>query len=379
MNNAFIDETITLQPTREGALTGYTFAVKDVFDVKGHTNAAGNPTWLATHEVAITTAPAIETLLAAGATLQGMTHTDELMYSLNGENIHYGTPINPLRPNSIPGGSSSGSAVAVASKAVDFALGTDTGGSVRIPSSYCGLYGIRPTHGVVNINGVIPLASQFDTVGWMARDASLLLTIGDALLTQPVRDIQTIYVPEAACALAEPQTAAKLKQSLQAIDIEMKPLKLDDLYDWSQTFRLLQGEEIWQTHGKWVAEANPVFGPDIADRFKWASTIQRDEAWQQAKLKKQQVHDTLQQLLGDHAAIAIPTTAGPAPEKGRDLALVEETRTRTMQLSCIAGLSGLPQVTMPVGDVGLSFIGGAGQDMSLLQFVRGVSQKHVKL
>lgn len=379
MHNAFIDETVTLQPTREGALTGYTFAVKDVFEVKGHTNAAGNPTWLATHDAATTTAPIIEQLLAKGATLQGMTHTDELMYSLNGENVHYGTPVNPLRPNSIPGGSSSGSAVAVAAKTVDFALGTDTGGSVRIPSSYCGLYGIRPTHGVVNIDGVIPLASQFDTVGWMARDASLLLTIAEALLTQPVRDIQTIYVPEAAWALAEPQTANTLKQTLQSINIDMKPLKLEDLYDWSQTFRLLQGAEIWQTHGAWVNEAKPVFGKGIAERFEWASTILRDEAWQHAALKKQQVHDTLQQLLGTHAAIAIPTTASPAPEKGRDLAHVEETRTRTMQLSCIAGLSGLPQVTMPVGDVGLSFIGGAGQDLSLLQFVRDVSLKHVRL
>lgn len=379
MNNAFIDKTVTLQPTSEGTLTGHTFAVKDVFDVKGHTNAAGNPTWLATYEAATATAPVIETLLSAGAILRGMTHTDELMYSLNGENVHYGTPVNPLRPNSIPGGSSSGSAVAVADQTVDFALGTDTGGSVRIPSSYCGLYGIRPTHGVVNIDGVIPLAAQFDTVGWMARDASLLLTIGEALLTQPVREIQTIYVPETAWALAERQTAETLKQALKAIDIDMKPLKLEQLYDWSQTFRLLQGAEIWQTHGTWVNEAKPVFGKDIAERFEWASTIARDDAWQRAALKKQQVHDMLEQLLGDHAAIAIPTTAGPAPEKGRDLALVEETRTHTMQLSCIAGLSGLSQVTMPVGDVGLSFIGGAGQDLSLLRFVRDVSLKHVKL
>ncbi len=104
----------------------------------------------------------------------GKAITDELTYSLNGENIHYGTPVNPKAPGRIPGGSSSGSAVAVAGELADFALGTDCGGSVRAPASFCGIYGMRPSHGRISTAGVFRLAPRFDTVGWFARDGRLL-------------------------------------------------------------------------------------------------------------------------------------------------------------------------------------------------------------
>ena len=162
-----------------GPLRGLTFAVKDVFDIAGHRTGNGNPVWLETHPPATRTASAVERVLAAGASMVGKTHTDELAYSLNGENVHYGTPINPRSPGRIPGGSSSGSAVAVAGSLVDFALGSDCGGSVRLPASYCGIYGIRTTHGLVPADGVVDLAKSFDTVGWFARDATMMLRVGD--------------------------------------------------------------------------------------------------------------------------------------------------------------------------------------------------------
>jgi hypothetical protein len=166
----------------DGPLRGLTFAVKDVFDIAGHRTGNGNPLWLETHPPATRTASAVERLLAAGAKMVGKTHTDELAYSLNGENVHYGTPINPRAPGRIPGGSSSGSAVAVAGSLVDFALGSDCGGSVRLPASYCGIYGIRTTHGLVPADGVVDLAKSFDTVGWFARDAAMMLRVGEVLL-----------------------------------------------------------------------------------------------------------------------------------------------------------------------------------------------------
>jgi amidase len=165
-----------------GPLAGLTFAAKDLFDVAGYVACAGNPDWLRTHAPAGKTAPVVQTLLEAGATLMGKTVTDELAFSMSGENIHYGTPINPAAPARIPGGSSSGSASATASKLVDFALGTDTSGSIRVPASYCGLFSLRPTHGRISCQGVIPLAPSFDTVGWVARDATLLQRIGEVLL-----------------------------------------------------------------------------------------------------------------------------------------------------------------------------------------------------
>lgn len=176
---------------QSGPLSGLSFAVKDVFDIKGNTSGAGNPDWLRTHPPAESTAPALLALLQRGAALEGTTQTDELMYSLNGENAHYGTPINPVAPDRIPGGSSSGSAVAAAAGLVDFAIGTDTGGSIRIPSSYCGLYGFRPTHGAVSTEGLIPLAHSFDTVGWMSRDVNILLKTGCVLLKKTSQLLKT--------------------------------------------------------------------------------------------------------------------------------------------------------------------------------------------
>ena len=134
--NAFCRHThVALAARRSGPLQGLTMAVKDVFDIAGHRTGNGHPLWLDTHPPAVRTAATIAALLEAGASLVGKTHTDEMAYSLNGENVHYGTPTNPKASGRIPGGSSSGSAAAVAGGLVDFALGTDCGGSVRLPAS----------------------------------------------------------------------------------------------------------------------------------------------------------------------------------------------------------------------------------------------------
>ncbi len=174
----------TLRGAESGPLAGTKFAVKDIYDIAGHVTGCGNPDWLRTHKPAAKTAPVVEKLLAAGGTMIGKTVTDEIAYSLNGQNFHYGTPVNSNAPGRIPGGSSSGSASAVAGNAVDFALGSDTGGSVRVPASLCGIMGIRTSHGRIPLDGIMPLAPSFDTIGWFARDGALLNRIGAVLLDE---------------------------------------------------------------------------------------------------------------------------------------------------------------------------------------------------
>ncbi|PKI51559.1 hypothetical protein CRG98_028119 [Punica granatum] len=144
-----------------------------IFDVEGQVTGFGNPDWARTHSAACSTAPSVLAVLEAGATCVGKTVMDEMAYSINGENKHYGTPRNPCAPDRVPGGSSSGSAVAVGAMLVDFSLGTDTGGSVRVPASYCGIYGFRPSHDVVSTSGVIPMAQSFDTVGHVVKKTTL--------------------------------------------------------------------------------------------------------------------------------------------------------------------------------------------------------------
>lgn len=375
-SNAFFDGTLTLPAQSEGRLSGMTFAVKDVFAVKGHRNSAGNPTWLETHEASESTAPCIEQLLKNGAALQGMTHTDELMYSLNGENIHYGTPVNPVNPKCIPGGSSSGSASAVANGLVSFALGTDTGGSVRVPSSYCGLFGIRPTHDVVSLEGVIPLAPSFDTVGWMAKDIETLEAVGEVLLPETeLSEFSRFFMEKVTWSLlAQEDREVLLSAVPKELLIENVNFDIKELTKWPQIFKYIQGVEAWRAHGEWIRETNPTFSQAIDGRFKDASKLDAS-GYQNAVSYKYETAEFMNQLLKYTGVLVLPTAASVAPVKNAPAESVESIRAMTMQLTCIAGIAGLPQVTVPVFRedgmaIGLSFIASKGQDRSLLKLVR---------
>ncbi|MBW7477274.1 amidase [Paenibacillus oenotherae] len=384
---AFIDQSLTREPLGSGPLNGLVFAVKDVFAVKGHRNAAGNPDWLRTHEAAAVTASAVEKLLRGGARLRGAAHTDELMYSLNGENFHYGTPVNPNAAGRIPGGSSSGSAVAVAAGEADFAIGTDTGGSVRIPSSYCGIYGFRPSHGAVAADGLIPLAPSFDTVGWMARDAEELLAVGKVLTgggDSAVRRFNRVLVAEDIWSLAEDACRAELEGKVADIARYVGPARRFILHEggyseWMNTFRILQGLEIWRSHGAWIEAHHPVFGPGIAERFAWTESLAA--SWHEDMFTARElIRETMDELLRDGAILVMPTAPGPAPLLNMPAEQLETTRVRTLQICCIAGLAGLPQVTLPVGrvdglPVGLSIVAGRGCDLALLELVFELSER----
>lgn len=379
-SNAYI-QTINVPPTGTGSLSNMTFAVKDVFALSGHVNSAGNPTWLATHDKSKTTAPTIEQLLAAGATLNGMTHTDELMYSLNGENIHYGMPKNPYDDTRICGGSSSGSASAVACEEATFAIGTDTGGSVRIPAAYCGLYGIRPTHQAVSLQGVIPLAKSFDTVGWFARDATTLRAVGDVLLptTDGQQTFTTLLLEQQSLQLVTPKYRRRLIELLATLQLPTASITLakEGLGNYAALFRHIQGIEIWQQHGAWIEAHEPTFAPAIQERFMWTKTLDVAQ-YADLKAQQQQVTDSLQNVLRDDRLLVIPTIPDVAPKRAATASEVEDVRTKTMMLTCIAGLSGCPQVTVPIVvdglPIGLSFIAARGADRALLQFVEEVMQ-----
>jgi amidase len=380
--NAFCRHThVALDPTGEGPLSGLTCGIKDLYDVEGFVTGCGHPTWLATHEAARATAPAVRRLLAAGARVVGKTHTDELAYSLNGENAHYGTPTNPAAPERVPGGSSSGSAVAVAGGLVDFALGSDTGGSVRLPASYCGIYGIRPSHGRVPLQGAMPLAPSFDTGGWFARGPALLERVGAVLLdgedtaTGPFR---RLLVARDAFDLAGPAVrdalAAGMRDLRDSFDqVEEVTLAPEGLAAWAETFRLLQGAEVWRTHGEWIERRQPRFGPGIGERFRWTSTIGPEVVALHAP-KRENAAKRLADLLGDDAVLCLPAGPGIAPRRGTPAAELEEFRANAQRLLAPSGLARTPQVSLPGATldgapIGLSLMGPRGGDKTLLALV----------
>ncbi|MEW6255360.1 MAG: amidase [Pseudomonadota bacterium] len=380
--NAFVAHgLVEWAPTAEGPLSGRTFALKDFFDVAGVPTAAGSPDWLATHPVPEKSASVLDKLLDAGARLVGKTHTDEMAWSLNGENHHYGTPVNPAAPGRIPGGSSSGSAAATAGGLVDFAIGSDTGGSVRLPASYCGIIGLRPTHGRIAIDGAVPLAPSYDSVGWFARDPVLFEQVGAVLFggLAPQPAPSRLLLATDLFAAAGPAVAAALADGMaRLISLYGAPEEVNvgegALGAWRNAFRLIQSDEAWAAHGAWATATKPNFGPGVRERFAAAATLDPAEV-AEARALRETVRARMDALLGDDRLIVLPTAAGIAPLRDTSGEALEAFRARSLELLCPAGHAGVPQISLPLGTlegcpVGLSVIAPRGKDEMLLALAR---------
>ncbi len=377
------DRNVHLEGKAGGTLSGLTFAAKDVFDIRGFRSGAGNPDWLRTHPPAKSTASAVQRLVDAGATLIGKTHTDELTFSINGENHHYGTPANPNAPGRIPGGSSSGSASAVAGGLVDFALGTDTGGSVRLPASNCGIFGFRPSHGAVANDGVVPLSPGFDTVGWFAGTGELLQRVGEVLLGSrgAERPFRQFLLAEDALELVSGEVRPALDRSVALLEQSLGGLHAVNLYhgkagEWMAAFRTLQGAEVWKTHGDWIRRTRPNFGPEIRARFDWAASVDASRV-PAAGAVRSEVTRILDGLLGRDGVLCIPTSPSIALPQNLGGEQLEQFRQKALALLCVAGLAGLPQVSLPLGQydscpLGISMVGPRHADSRLLALAASV-------
>lgn len=371
-------EHIVIEGRPNGPLSGLTFVAKDLFDVKGYVTGAGTPDWKRTHNVATETAPALTRLLDAGAKLIGKSISDELAFSLDGINVHYGTPLNSLYPDRIPGGSSSGSAAAVAAKVCDFALGTDTAGSVRVPAAYCGIFGFRPTHGAVDISGVVPLGKSFDAVGWFARELNILGRVGLQLLPPGdklspdvaklclIEDLFSLVVdPAIRAALRD--TACNIARTIGA-QIEQTELPSEFLDKCIHCFGLIRSYEAWTAHGKWITETKPNLAPIIRERFELSSTVDKEQA-DLAEQQRERLNREFEAIVQNRIIIA-PTTSALPPLLTTGTEELHSNRLRNMQLNALASLFGLPQLAFPVQINGhtlsLSLIARRNADMSLL-------------
>lgn len=385
MSNKAIFDGIVANVTRKGrsggVLSGTTFVAKDFFDVEGETTGAGIPDWIKTHSPAKKTARAITLLLDAGADLIGKSCTDQLAFSTDGINIAYGIPANANNPGRIPGGSSSGSASAVSSGLCEFALGTDTLGSIRIPASYCGIFGMRPTHGAISTEGVIPLGQSFDTVGWLASKKDIFVKVGAILLGDHQAESKSAagsicfvsdWIELLHKDLRDPwlNAAKKLTAGMNSSSISFPEGMLQK---WQACMNSIRGYEAWSNHGEWLLEAKPEMDEIIKSRFMRFRDMTKEECVA-AEKERVEIIKWMDDKIADQI-LCFPTTWNYPPACDADVDELLANRANNILLSIPASIGGMPQVNIPIQlapgkpRFGLSLLAARGSDRILLNLL----------
>lgn len=368
-----------------GPLSGLTFAAKDLFDVAGYPTSCGSPHMLAMSGIKTRTAPTVERLLDAGARLVGKTITDELAFSLSGKNAHFGTPVNGGAPDRIPGGSSSGSAAAVSNGLCDFALGTDTGGSVRAPASHCGLFGIRPTHGRVSLELCHDLAPSFDTCGYFTRDGATFVRVGEVLLgadDNPLSPSPKVLLAQDAFGLLSQEAKEALAPATRQVEAvlcgsEGANVAVEGFNALYWAMRYIQSREAWGIDGPMIERYHPPLGPGVADRFAFSRDV-TDLQVAESKVIRSAFQLRFNTFLAQDTVLILPTMPDVAPLLSESDDALNDYRNNALNLLCLSVLSGLPQVSIPLASrlgapFGLSLMGPAGSDLSLVTLAKRIA------
>ena len=367
-----------------GPLQHLSFAVKDLFDVAGYPTSAGQPHMLALSGVKSQTAPFVQRFLDAGAKFVGKTITDELAFSLNGQNAHFGAPMNGADPLRLSGGSSSGSASSVANHVCDFALGTDTGGSIRAPASHNGLFGLRPTHGRIDMAGSHPLAPSLDAPGWFARDVDVFSRVSEVVLSEAIQPKAVrLVLGEEFWTLLSHHVQAALKPAVVVLENAMGKINTCSVLnisfdDLTLAFRQTQGWEAWQVNGEFISRYKPMLGPGVAQRFEWASQVTHSQ-YVQAQTVRANLKRHLQQVLGADGVLVLPTMPDCSPLISQTESELENYRAASLKLLSVAGLCGFPQISLPLAQshgapLGISLLGLENSDAILVGLAKQVAQ-----
>ncbi|HEX5509415.1 MAG TPA: amidase [Pseudolabrys sp.] len=368
-----------------GPFAGLTAVVKDMYEITGERMGCGVPEWFATAKPAARNCPPVQKILDAGATIIGKTICDEFFYSGTGINPHYGMPVNSRAAGRIPGGSSAGSAAACGAGLCDFALGSDTGGSVRMPASFNGIYGLRPTHERIAHEGVADMAPSFDVPGWFASTPGVFRKVGGVLLNDKrvTAKLERVVVLEDAFAETDSEIADLLRTLLEFMGDDLPSMThgkiAPDGFDpWREAFRIVQAYETWQTFGDFVSKHKPTIGPGVRERMAFAATVTKAQA-DAARAAYMKAREHIRAVAKPGTILALPTSPTIPPLADTPAQDLDDFRTRVMRLVVTSSISGLPQMSMPAGTmagcpVGLSFIGWAGGDEALLDLACELSR-----
>ncbi|WP_321339790.1 amidase family protein [Breoghania sp.] len=383
-------ERLDLPPLGTGPLDGLTFTVKDNIDLAGYRTSYGSPAWRDTHPAPVHNALCVDQLLAAGGRCVGKAVADEFTYSLDGENPFFGTPRNARAPERVPGGSSSGSAASVANGLADFSIGTDSGGSIRVPASLCGVWGMRPSLHRISEAGVLPFMPGVSTVGILSAQrgfldaaARVLLRSGEKPVASPKRLLLLSDMLEVADAAVADQVHAALEQISRHCGLVAEPVRFSQLigedlplsYCNFEALRDLQTAEFQSTLGNWIETANPELGYVFS--MAYGNVRQFDRIARLDSLTRcERLFEKINAGLPEGTVVCFPTTPVIAPLKGslNNLDAVLDFYDRTMIATAFSGVGRLPEISAPLltvegCPVGLSFAAAHYQDEFLLSAV----------
>lgn len=332
---------------RRAPLGGIPYFLKDLADVAGEPTRAGSAFLPEVRPPADRDAELVQRFRAAGAVLAGKSHLHEFAYGLTGVNPHYGDCDHPQFPGRTTGGSSSGSAALVAAGVVPLASGTDTGGSIRLPAAFCGLYGFRLTPRDAWISDVFPLAPSFDTAGWFTRNATDMRQALGALIgwRDNPREPRGVYLeptgldPEVAlaCRTAAASYAPPADADLQA-DLANAFARAPEAYS------TIVGHEAWATHRAWFETYQTRYDPVVRARLDWARQLTPD-AIQAAHVTLAAIRLKWTQFFLTYDFLVMPASPCAALTK---IEGTPENRARILALTAPASLGGLPALTVPV-------------------------------
>ena len=372
------------KPTSQGELNGLQFALKDLCEVKNHTSSFGHNQWRITHDPASKDSFILNKLLSKGASLEGITKMEQLALSLIGNIGEDEAPVNTKYPERYCGGSSSGSASAVAGDLVDFAVGSDTGGSVRVPAAVCGLFGNRTTHGLINKSGVIPLAESFDVLGFLTRTPEMLLKVSRAVInTNELFSIKNVLIPKDLDALTSPEyskvtrkEAERLskKYDLQLIDLDNDQVIYPGL---GELLSRIQSREIWHTYSEWVKKNKQYLADEIRLRLERCERFaaDSDEAITADNKSWEEYREKIENLVSNNSIVCLPVIPKSGPNLDWSEKQFASFRKATFQLSAPSSLSGLPQLSAPIkgSTTNIGIIGPKNSDLDLIKLYTAAS------
>ena len=382
---AFVPNSVAVDGSDEGSLQSHGFVAKDLFSLQGHQGSFGHERWRSTHAPAVRTSSILTRMLEAGADLVGLTKLDQLAYSLIG-NVGEGVqPRNAFDDRLFCGGSSSGSAAAVAAGLAGIGLGTDTAGSIRVPAAACGLHSIRPSHGLIEPDGVIPLAESFDVVGIFGLQASVITEAFKVLAAQVPVSCPLAGVRFASDVFAEADTdtarvgkavaeAAAANLGVPFEEVEFGAFTSADVGD---LFARLQGREIWSNHGSWVEEHGSSLAEDVRMRLQRCERLSRDSesAKQHDRTERLSYAQSLRAAVEPGTVVVLPVMLQHGPMRAWDGRQLAEFRSGCFRLAAPASLSGAPQAVFSArrhGDprsVGVGLLTAPGGDLRLLELM----------